>query len=130
MARVSRRGLLKASAALAPAMVTSAQQVAPAQQFVLLEPNAELASLWWPEQRNVWTAIGWKDHYFRFNVVYNGTIICEPCPHFAPVRPNALQWKGQSFQLTFMPTTDGMPLPLPPQQTQLWRIDGGNGIQG
>jgi len=133
MTRVSRRGLLKAGAALAPPMLSFAQIATAAtavSQPVLSEPNAELASLWWPEERNVWTAIGWKDHYFRFNVVYNGTIICEPCPHFAPVRPNALHWKGQSLQLTFLPTTDGVPLPLPPQQTQLWRVDGGQGLQG
>ncbi|HEY3457389.1 MAG TPA: hypothetical protein VGK64_22605 [Bryobacteraceae bacterium] len=133
MARVSRRGLFKAGAALAPGIAAPARIVPlpePAPVAASTEPNAEFASLWWPEQRNVWTAIGWKDHYFRFNVVYNGTIICEPCPHFAPVRPNALRWKGQSFQLTFMPTVDGMPLPLPAQQTQLWRVDGGHGIQG
>jgi hypothetical protein len=29
-----------------------------------------------------------------------------------------------------MPTADGMPLLLPQQQTQLWRVDGGHGIQG
>ncbi|HEY6990974.1 MAG TPA: hypothetical protein VH369_21440 [Bryobacteraceae bacterium] len=133
MARVSRRGLFKAGAALVPG-IAAPEQIAPIPERVSpaasSEPNAELASLWWPEQRNVWTAIGWKDHYFRFNVVYNGTIICEPCPHFAPVRPNALRWKGQSFQLTFMPTADGTPLPLSAQQTQLWRLDGGHGIQG
>src|SRR5689334_12054879 len=104
MTQVSRRGLFKAGAALAPGIAAPAQSVTgsePGSPAASTEPNAELASLWWPEQRNVWTAIGWKDHYFRFNVVYNGTIICEPCPHFAPVRPTALRWKGQSFQLTF-----------------------------
>jgi len=133
MAPISRRGLLQAGAALAPGIAVPAQIVPPPEPAPVAastEPNAEIAGLWWPEQRNVWTAIGWKDHYFRFNVVYNGAIICEPCPHFAPVRPNALRWKGQSFQLTFMPTADGMPLPLPAQQTQLWRVDGGQGIQG
>ncbi|MCK4966911.1 hypothetical protein KAS50_07760, partial [bacterium] len=40
---------------------------------LIAEPDAELASLWWPPHRNVWTPIGWKDHLFRFNVFYNGT---------------------------------------------------------
>ncbi|HWR14108.1 MAG TPA: hypothetical protein VN577_04735 [Terriglobales bacterium] len=94
------------------------------------EPNVEIAKQWWPPQRNVWTPIGWKDHYFRFNIVYNGTVICEPCPHFAPVRPHAKRWKDKSFQLTFTPTKDGILPSLPKEQTQLWRIDGGSGLQG
>jgi hypothetical protein len=130
----SRRDLLRAGSTAAVPFCAAASEVVSRPSSVnpirREEPNVELASLWWPEQRNVWTAIGWKDHYFRFNVVYNGTIICEPCPHFAPIRPNALRWKGQSFQLTFMPTADGLPPPLPAQQIQLWRIDGGHGIQG
>lgn len=96
------------------------------------EPNIDTARQWWPEQRNVWTPIGWKDHYFRFNVVYNGAIICEPCPHFAPMRPHAERSKGQSFQLTFTPLKNekAPPPTLPAQQTQLWRLDGGAGLQG
>lgn len=94
------------------------------------EPNVEAARLWWPDQRNVWTPLGWKDHYFRFNVVYNGTILAEPCPHWTPPRPNAKQWLGQSFQLDFMPSKDGVPPPLPKEKTQLWRTDGGVGLQG
>src|SRR5437879_10589700 len=50
------------------------------------ELTAELAKLWWPDQRNIWTPIGWKDHYFRFNVLYNGWIVCEPCPHWTSPR--------------------------------------------
>ena len=42
------------------------------------EPNAEIARQWWPEFENVWTPIGWKDHFLRFNVLYNGTIVAEP----------------------------------------------------
>ena len=30
----------------------------------------------WPPQKNVWTPIGWKDHLFRFQVVYNSHLIC------------------------------------------------------
>lgn len=134
MSNVSRRLLFRWGAAAATTRFASAAPEPSPEQaagpFNVVEPDLELAKLWWPDERNVWTAIGWKDHYFRFNVVYNGTVICEPCPHFAPMRPHAKRWLGQSFQLTFAPTADGMPPPLPAHQTQLWRMDGGHGMQG
>ncbi|MGH9585480.1 MAG: hypothetical protein ACRD3F_00895 [Acidobacteriaceae bacterium] len=96
------------------------------------EPDCEQARLWWPDQRNVWTPIGWKDHYFRFNVLYNGTVICEPCPHWTSPRPHARRWLGQSFQLNFTPpfSRGQTSLALPKENTQLWRLDFGHGIQG
>jgi hypothetical protein len=102
------------------------------QSVAQQEPDFELAKLWWPDQRNVWTPIGWKDHYFRFNVLYNGTIICEPCPHWTPPRPHAVRWLGQSFQLNFVPpfSRGQAPSGLPTEPTQLWRLDSGHGIQG
>lgn len=93
------------------------------------EPNVELAKLWWPEQRNVWTPIGWKDHYFRFNVLYNGMLIVEPAPGFTP-RLHSRRWVDQDFLLTFRASTDGQPKPLPADRLSLWKIDGGHGIQG
>ena len=27
-----------------------------------VEPNAEVASAWWPDVENTWVPIGWKDH--------------------------------------------------------------------
>ena len=42
------------------------------------EPNFELASQWWPELPNKWTAVGWRDHLYRFNVLYNGTLMNFP----------------------------------------------------
>jgi len=47
------------------------------------EPTYATACRWWPEIENVWTPIGWKDHPLRFNVLYNGIIVCEPMsgPH-------------------------------------------------
>ncbi len=143
MKTISRRNLIKlgtatayqiASGASAQSLVspvtTTEDWLADAADGSLLhEPTFATADLWWPQQRNVWTPVGWKDHYFRFNVLYNGTIICEPCPHFAPPRPHALRWKGQSFQLNFSPLADEPPA-LPQHVTQLWRTDGGVGIQG
>ena len=44
------------------------------------EPDSRSAALWWPAQRNVWTPLGWRDHMFRFNLVYNGTLVADPVP--------------------------------------------------
>src|SRR6185437_11696914 len=93
MSNVSRRLLFRLGAAAATTRFAAAAPEPSLEQaagpFNVAEPDLELARLWWSDERNVWTAIGWKDHYFRFNVVYNGTVICEPCPHFAPMRPHA-----------------------------------------
>ncbi len=112
------------AALLLPSTMLSAQG-----EYPFGEPNVELAKLWWPEQRNVWTPIGWKDHYFKFNVLYNGTLMCEPAPGFVP-RPNSRPWIGQSFQLAFRASADGLPKPLPTERLSTWKIDGGQGIQG
>lgn len=94
------------------------------------EPSVETARSWWPDQRNIWTPIGWKDHYFRFNILYNGSVICEPCPHWAPTRVHSKRWLGQDFLLTFTPSPDGNPPPVPKEKIQLWKVDGGHGVQG
>jgi len=93
------------------------------------EPDIELAKLWWTEQFNVWTPIGWKNHYFNFNVLYNGRLLCEPCqcPQF---HPHAEPWRGQNFLLTFHASADGLPAPMPKMPLALWKMDGGQGIQG
>ena len=44
------------------------------------EPTLEMAKGWWPPQRSGWTPIGWKDHLFRFSVLYNGMITATPHP--------------------------------------------------
>jgi len=91
------------------------------------EPNVELAKLWWPEQFSVWTPIGWKDHSFKFTVLYNGTLVCEPAPGFCQ---HGVPWRGQNFQLTFRASADGLPRPLPAGPVPIWSLDGGQGIQG
>jgi len=108
------------AALLFPAPMVQAQGLHP-----LGEPNVELAKLWWPEQRNIWTPIGWKDHYFKFNVFYNGMLLCEPAP---ALRQDSTPWRGQSFLLTFRAAAE--PLPLPPVPQATWHRDGGQGIQG
>jgi hypothetical protein len=100
-----------------------------ADRPVPAEPDLEVAKTWWPDQRNVWTPIGWKDHYFRFNVVYNGTVLFQPCSVWTS-RKHARKWKGRSFQLTFSLDPGGAPSPLPKERMPIWRIDGGHGLQG
>ena len=94
------------------------------------EPNAAIATTWWPPQRNVWTPIGWKDHLFRFNVVYNGTVVAQP--HVRKSKRHTAVYAGQGVQLTITPSADGK-LPEKPRREpyQLSSTpDGGVGRQG
>lgn len=42
------------------------------------EPSFEKACQWWTDTTSIYTPLGWKDHLFRFNVLWNGTILAEP----------------------------------------------------
>ncbi|HPD29567.1 MAG TPA: hypothetical protein PLL20_06200 [Phycisphaerae bacterium] len=66
------------------------------------EPNADIACAWWPDLRDIWTPVGWKDHAFRFNVLFNGTILAQP-----DMNPRTQKWKNQGVQLAFEPSYDG-----------------------
>ena len=94
------------------------------------EPSVAVAKTWWPEQYNVWTPLGWPDHYFKFAVLYNGTVLSVPA---TPERyhPHSHQWAGEDFQLTFCSSADGRPYKLPetPGRSNLREWDGGLGIQ-
>ena len=61
------------------------------------EPSAAVAKMWWPEQYNVWTPVSWPDHYFKFNVFYNGSVVLSPSG--APWKPHSHKWIGQDYQL-------------------------------
>ncbi|MEU8202026.1 hypothetical protein [Streptosporangium sp. NPDC049046] len=94
------------------------------------EPNVERSKHWWPAQRNVWTPIGWKGHLFRFNVVYNGALICDPSWVLA-AKPNTQPWHGKNFQTTVvMPMRGGGFQPFPAFQYEVWDDDLGQGKQG
>jgi hypothetical protein len=68
----------------------------------MAEPNMETALGWWSELPNKWTPVGWKDHLFRFNVFFNGTIMAQP-----DLNRRTEAWKGQGVQLEFSPSADG-----------------------
>jgi hypothetical protein len=64
----------------------------------LPEPNYETACGWWADLPEIWTPVGWKDHLFRFNVLWNGTILAQP-----DLNRRTEAWKGQGVQLAFAP---------------------------
>ena len=92
------------------------------------EPDAVTSSYWWPQQQNVWTPIGWKNHLFRFNVLYNGTIISQPDP---VGRKATSSWSEQDLMLTFQLEPDGEPLEIFDTRPYQLRAapDRGYGIQ-
>lgn len=65
------------------------------------EPNYETACQWWSDARDYWTPIGWKDHFFRFNILFNGAIVANPAQ---PRNLRARPWAGQGLQLALWPT--------------------------
>ncbi len=62
------------------------------------EPDMAAALQWWSDLPNKWTPVGWKDHLFRFNVLFNGTIVAQP-----DLNTRTQRWKGQGVQLSFAP---------------------------
>src|SRR4051794_37785956 len=79
------------------------------------EPNIEEALSWWPAPRNVWTPLGWKSHLFRFQVAYNGTLLCTPAGWLD--KPHVHKYIGKNFQLGFYPSVDGTLPPMPEENT-------------
>jgi hypothetical protein len=92
------------------------------------EPNVKIASTWWPQPVNVWTPVGWKDHLFRFQVVYNGDLLCTPAGKLD--KPQIRKYLGRGFQLNFDASADGSLPPLPNEDVKLKLTDGGIGVQG
>lgn len=91
------------------------------------EPDIQTAMTWWSPPRGVWTPVGWKNHLFRFNVLYNGTLQVPPAGVLA--KPHTARYQGQDFQLSFYPGIDGALPPLPKEPGMLYKQDTGIGIQ-
>lgn len=94
------------------------------------EPNMEKALVSWSDQKNVWTPVGWKDHFFRFNVIYNGAILAMPAPRWGYVRENAKPWADKDMLVTVSTRGDGKPIRLSESRISSWKVDGGYGDQG
>jgi len=94
------------------------------------EPNMQQALEWWPDQMNVWTPVAWKDHSYRFNVVYNGDIIATPAARWGWPRENSKEWLGKDLMLKLSFNADAKPVPVPKERIPVYKTDGGHGIQG
>ena len=68
------------------------------------EPNFASACEWWPDLPDIWTPIGWKDHLFRFNVLWDGTILA--CPD---LNRRTEAWMGQGAEFQVVPTLKASP---------------------
>jgi hypothetical protein len=66
------------------------------------EPDAAAACQWWPDLKDIWTPVGWKNHLFRYNIFYNGIIDAHP-----DLNARTQAWKGQGVQLYPAFTTKG-----------------------
>ena len=64
------------------------------------EPNYQTACQWWSDLPNIWTPIGWKNHLFRFNVLWNGVLVAKP-----DLNRRTGQWQDQGIQVAVWPTT-------------------------
>lgn len=60
------------------------------------EPDITAALKCWDELSNKWTPIGWKEHIFRFDVLFNGTIHGQPW-----IKRRGQRWQGLGIQLSF-----------------------------
>lgn len=136
MPAVSRRALLSlagvAGAAGGLPHLAAAEPAAAAatSQPSKPEPTIEEARTWWEPQRQEWTPIGWKGHLFRFNVFYNGMLMCEPGPAWS-TKNNVMKYQGQGMQLHFLPPDFWTQFPAPdPNPHYLWQEDLGVGEQG
>jgi len=62
------------------------------------ETDFQIASGWWPDLPNIYTTLGWKDHLFRFTVLWNGTVLA--IPH---LNRRTEAWAGQEAQIAIAP---------------------------
>jgi len=60
------------------------------------EPDIQTALGWWSELTDKWTPIGWKNHLFRFNIFFNGTILAQP-----HLNRRTTAYEGLGVQLSF-----------------------------
>jgi hypothetical protein len=135
---ISRRNVLQLTGgAVAGSLVIGRSPTLAALQATATggEPDVAAAMTWWMPQRQVWTPVGWKGHLFRFDMFYNGSMVCQPAvalpPSSAPtLKPYLAPYKGKDFQVTpVMPDGGGIP-ELGSTSYYMHRTDFGVGIQG
>ena len=117
--------------ATAAIVLAAACRIAPAGAG---EPDFEAAKGWFPPMRNVWTPVGLPNHPFRFNLLYNGTILADPHPlrdiNGTRIKTYLDPSLGQGVQLTVTASPSGK---LPPRAEHAYQLssrpDGGVGMQ-
>lgn len=62
------------------------------------ETDFQTACGWWSDLPNIWTPVGWEDHLFRFNVLWDGTILAQP-----QLNRRTVAWEGEGAQIAFAP---------------------------
>ena len=58
------------------------------------EPTYRIACQWWTELSKKWTPVGWRNHLFRYNVLFNGAVVAEP-----QMNRRTAKWAGQGMLL-------------------------------
>jgi hypothetical protein len=135
---MSRRRALQLAAAATAVGVAPASAAAAVPLTVVAagaagrEPDVAEALRWWAPQRQVWTPIGWKSHLFRFDVFYNGTMVCHPDVALPVGDPKKYldPYENKDFQLTVVMPDRGTIPPMPTGSYYMHRADFGVGIQG
>jgi hypothetical protein len=69
-----------------------------------IEPSFETACDWWNDLPNIWTPVGWEGHLFRFNLLWDGTIIAQP-----HLNRRTEAWRDQGAQVSVRPITGVWP---------------------
>lgn len=59
-----------------------------------IEPTYRIACQWWTELPKKWTPLGWKNHLFRYNVLFNGAVVADP-----HMNRRSAKWAGQGVLL-------------------------------
>ncbi len=65
---------------------------------IVQEADFETAARWWSDLPSIYTTLSWKDHFFRFNVLWNGTLLALP-----NLNRRGEAWTGQETQIAFAP---------------------------
>ncbi|WP_419993490.1 hypothetical protein [Streptomyces boninensis] len=136
---VSRRRMLQVSGAVVAGGAVTAPTASAAEPPAPppREPDIELARLWWPQPRGVWTPVGWRDHIHKFSVLYTGSLFCEPGVALNGPRESVKPYLGQGFQLTTRPWPEPGVYPWPEpelhpkrEEYRVYQRDLGAGLQG
>ena len=76
-----------------------------------------------------WTPVGWKEHFFRFNVLWDGSVMAEPCCWWRQAK-RTIEWLDQGVQVTIAPEYFRHPFSMNTERYSYHRHDDGRVSQG